>query len=77
MATLVAAPIVVVCCGGGVLLTAAATVVSGWFTGPGGLATILVVAIIALTMRSILRARTECALPDADNEPGKAEIHGT
>ena len=78
LATLIATPIVVICCGGGgVLLAATAAAVGGWFTGLGSLATILVAAVAALTMRSIRRARTECALPDTDNEPGKAEIHGT
>ncbi len=78
LVTLVAAPIVVICGGGGgVLLAATAAAVGGWFTGLGELATILMVAIAVLSMRSIRRARTECALPDADNEPGKAEIHGT
>lgn len=78
LATVVVTPIVVICCGGGgVLLTATAAAAGGWFTGPGGLATILVAAIAALTMRSIRRARTECALPDADNELGKAGIHAT
>lgn len=78
LATLVAAPIVVVCCGGGgVLLAAIAAAVGGWFNGLGGLATILVVAIAALTMRSIRRTRTACALPDTYNEPEKPETHAT
>ena len=78
LATVVATPIVVICCGGGgVLLAATAAAVGGRFTGPGGMATILAAAIAALTMRSIRRARTGCALPDADNEPGKPAIHGT
>ena len=78
LATVVAAPIIMVCCGGGgLLLAATAAAVGGWFTGLGGLVTILVVAIAALTMRSIRRARAGCALPDPDNEPGKPKIRGT
>ena len=78
LATLITAPVRVVCCGdSGVLLTATAAAVGGWFTGLGGLATILVAAIGALTVRSIRRARTVCALPDTDNETGKPAIHGT
>jgi len=77
LATLVAAPIVVACYGGAVLLAAAAVVVGGGFTGLGGLDTMLVVAVAALTMLSMGRAGMACALPDIDNEPGKPEIHGT
>ena len=78
LATLVAAPIVVICCGGGgIMLAATAAAVGGWFTGLGGLATILVAALAALTVRGIRQGRTSCALPDTKNEPEKPETHGT
>ena len=65
LATAVAAPLLILCCGGGgVVLPAILGAVSGWMSGIGGIATLLVAVIAALTWRSLRRRNLErCALP--------------
>lgn len=64
LATVVAAPVVMVCCGSGGLVLAALTgALGGWLGSGGGILTVLLASIGALTVRSIRRARASLSGP--------------
>lgn len=64
LATAVAAPVVIVCCGGGGVVWAAITgAVGGWAFGFGGLATVLVAALAALTVYAVWRRQRRLTRP--------------
>lgn len=74
LATLIAAPAVMVCCGGGgILLSAMTGVLAGWFSGLGGLATVLAAAVAALTVRSM---RPACPVPASGDTKAEERVHG-
>ena len=65
LATLIAAPVMIVCCGGGgVALTAITGAVGGWI---GGVATMSVAVVAALTWRSLRRTRSGWSEPKANS----------
>ena len=77
VATVIAAPAVIVCCGGGgILYAAVAGALGGWFSGLGGLATLLVAVAAALTVHAIRRARRACPAPASGTAATEERTHG-